>query len=221
MKKNGTLLLMVGLLAACATGTAKAKLPYDAWYLGFFAPPHMDVWVETADVEDINGVIAIRAGGGATSVARSGDPRGWPGNPVGGGREVRGTDLPKRIYVRRQSLVEPQTYRVTLEIPQRARDLMLSKVASDRVPDQLHYRNLLIVGLAPGGVAKAWVRSQSNQPIEVLCQQAEIEPKGPSQGLMGGRYAYSLKQLEPSTQEYVSKKKIPYESWKCPVTVDR
>ena len=53
MKRVGLLALIVVLLAGCATGPAQARLPYDAWRLGFLAPHYMEVWTEDAVVEDV------------------------------------------------------------------------------------------------------------------------------------------------------------------------
>ncbi|NWB94250.1 hypothetical protein HX777_24770, partial [Pseudomonas agarici] len=47
-------LLLCGVmvwLSGCAHGTG--RLPYDAWYLGLFAPNYMEVWIETADAVGI------------------------------------------------------------------------------------------------------------------------------------------------------------------------
>lgn len=52
--------------------------------------------------------------------------------------------------------------------------------------------------------------STCGEPIEILRAQAEIEPKGPSQGKTGGRYALPL---EPSSKAYIEKNGIPYGSW--------
>jgi hypothetical protein len=50
--------------------------------------------------------------------------------------------------------------------------------------------------------------------VEVLCQKAEIEPKGPYGGLSGGKYRPLSKRAAP----YIKTHAIPYDSWKCPDT---
>ncbi|HET7330760.1 hypothetical protein [Dyella sp.] len=54
----GLVLLLTGCALAGATPT---RLPYDSWYLGFRAPRYMEVWLETADVEDVRGWILAPA----------------------------------------------------------------------------------------------------------------------------------------------------------------
>jgi hypothetical protein len=206
------LLMPLLALGGCANASSHpGDLPYRYWRLGFLAPDHMEAWVETADVEDIRGQQFFRAGSGTVSVHLpvdgSGNATSWR-KTWGKGRHVPGVDLPKRIYVRWQSLAEPQTYRVILEIPERARKLMSERL--DPPCRTSKYRHVLALGLAPGGVVRGWVMSTCGEPIEILRAQAEIEPKGPSQGKTDGRYALPL---EPSSNAYIKKYGIPYGSW--------
>ena len=209
---------LVLLLAGCAlVGATPTRLPYDAWYLGFRAPRYMEVWLETADVEDVRGWVFPGAMSGTVAISYSGEAGGWGQRiSMGAGRHVTGAALPKRIYVRWQSLVEPQTYRAVLDIPESARRLMRSKARSTRAPVVEEYRNILSITLAPGGWVKAWVMSSRSPAVEILCQKAEIEPKGPDEGRNQGQYAYAFDQLEPATQRYMTSHPIPYDSWKCP-----
>lgn len=173
----------------------------------------MSVWVETADVEDVTGRIFHRAGSGTVSMGYIGDPVEWEGPRTwGAGKYVTGADLPKRIYVRWQSLVEPQTYRAILEIPEEARELMLTRTESRVVPGSSDYRKAIVIGLAPGGTVRVRVTGPVGQPVDVLCQQAEVEAKGPDLGQYGGRYVT----LPAKAKAYIDQHPIPYDSWKCP-----
>jgi len=154
---------------------------------------------------------------GIVALGYGGDPEGWGDRiSTGKGRDIYGAGLPKRIYVRWQSLVEPQTYRAIIEIPEQARRIMLTDIPPDRPGGFNGTRRYLSIGLAPGGWIKAWLLGPGSPPVEVLCTRAQVEPKGPSQGRMNGRYAYSFDQLEPETQVYLKTHAIPYDSWKCP-----
>ncbi|MCP1607619.1 DUF2931 domain-containing protein [Pseudomonas citronellolis] len=212
--KSLVLMLCLALLGGCAQADKGAgDLPYRYWRLGFLAPDYMEVWVETADVEDTRGRFFPHMGGGTVSISTpenlEGNAKGWgPRVGWGGGRYVDGADLPKRIFVRWQSLAEPQTYRVTVDIPERARQLMVERL--DPPCPYSAYREALTIGLAPGGVVRAWVKSTCGESIEILRAQAEVEPKGPSQGKTDGKYALPL---EPASKAYIEKHGIPYGSW--------
>jgi len=205
------LILALLFLGGCAERNP-GSLPYKCWRLGFLAPDHMEVWVETADVEDIRGNLFYRMGGGTVSIAKpsdgSGNTAGWrSGLGWGAGRHVNGADLPRRIYVRWQSLADPQTYRVILDIPERARQLMSERL--DPPCPASEYREALALGLAPGGVVRGWVMSTCGGPIEVLRAQAEIEPKGPYEGTSQGAH----RPLSETSRAYIEKHGIPYGSW--------
>lgn len=216
---NRLLLGLSLLLGGCAhADKGFGELPYRAWYLGFLVPDYMDVWIETATVEDSKGRIFYNMGGGTAAIYHpqngSGDARGWDTFKTkrGAGREIDGAYLPARIFVRWQSLAEPQTYKATVGIPEDVRQLMLKAEKTDcSVTDKPNdYRRYLTLGLAPGGVIKGWVLGPCLKPIEVFQVQADIESKGPSLGKTDGQYALPL---EPESKAYIKQHGIPYGSW--------
>jgi hypothetical protein len=215
--------LLTALLGGCASVESKS-FPYDAWSLNFFAPDYMEVWIETADVVDINEQVFRRAGSGIPAMGYPralskgvppefrGKPAGWRENPGGKGRYVKGADLPRLVYVRWQSMAEPQTYEAYIEITESVRQLMRKredvfcafdgKVITD-------YRELLVVGLAPGGIAKVWVGGPCLTAIVVTRVQGTISPKGPYSGQSDGAYY----PLQEESKAYIDKFGIPYGSW--------
>jgi len=207
-------LLLTGCLASDPlSGKNDPKNPW--WELGFTEPYYMKVWVEGSAVEDINGKQFHRTGG----TAAGGRPgykkewaRGWDGVGIDG-KSVVGADLPKRIFVRWQSVVEPQTYRVWIDIPEEARQIM-RKTTARRCPETpkqtASYMASVNLGLAPGGIVQVWVRDECHHPIKVTRVQADVEPLGPSQGKTNGRYAY---QISEESKRYIEKYGIPYGSW--------
>jgi hypothetical protein len=219
---NGTRLTLDGACLLRDMGEYQAcylrqpELPYGAWRLGYFAPDYMDVWVETTDITDVRGITSRGAVTGTVSIRQpengSGKPAGWPERfGWGAGRYLSGLDLPRRIAIRWQSLAEPQTYRVSLEITDSTREIMRRKEtaecpASGRTED---YRKAIVIGLAPGGIARAWVMGPCLSPVEILRAQAEIEPLGPYGGRSGGKH----RPLEPAAKAYIEKHGIPYGSW--------
>ncbi|MDF7795104.1 DUF2931 family protein [Pseudomonas syringae] len=208
---------VVFLLSGC-TFASSSSMPYKSWYLGFSAPAYMEVWIETADVVDIQEHIYPRAMSGVASMLsppnNSGDPRGWPKRiALGSGKNVTGADLPKQIYVRWQSLVEPQTYQMVIKIPEATRELMRKGEKVFCAADGkwiTGYRDSIGIRLVPGGIAKVWVGGACMTSIEVTTIQAVIDPRGPYEGKSGGEYD------PPSnvSKAYIEKFGVPYDSWK-------
>lgn len=217
------MLLFVLSLQGCALGRP-ASLPYDAWNLEFGAPDYMEVWIETAVVADINGHVFQNAGGGLPAYTYprpaskgvpaqfKGNPKGWPEHPGGKGRHVIGAALPRIVYVRWQSMAEPQTYEVYIVIPQWTRDAMIKgeraycRAVGKWLTD---YRENLIVGLAPGGIAKVWTGGPCLLPIEVMRVKGRVHARGPYGGTSNGKH----RPLHEESKAYIEKFGIPYESW--------
>lgn len=218
MKLSITLLCIL-FLPGCQSAdplSGKNDPKAESWELAFTEPYYMKVWVEDSAVEDINGKLFKRTGGGT---AAGGEPekgkesaRGW--HAVGAAsKAVIGVDLSKRIYVRWQSIVEPQTYKVWVDVPEEARQMMMASV-NQRCPEtpeeQASYSASIYLGLAPGGVVQVFVRDSCHRPTKVAKAQAEIEPLGPGQGKNQGRYAYPVSE---KSKRYIEKFGIPYGSW--------
>jgi hypothetical protein len=217
------LLLFVLSVSAC-TSSRSESLPYKAWQLSFGAPDYMEVWIETAVVIDNNNKVFRDVGGGVAAMTYpraynqgvpavlKGNPRGWPKHPGGKGQHVIGAAPPKWVYVHWQSLVEPQTYEAFIKIPQSARDTMIRGERAFCGADGkwiTDYRKNIIVGLAPGGIAKVWLGGPCLSPIEVMRVKARINPKGRFAGKPIGDHSL----LEEESKAYVEKFGIPYESW--------
>ncbi len=223
MLKTAAAVFLALLLAGCALADRRS-FPYDAWTLDFFGRPYMEVWIETADVVDIDGYVFRGAGSGGVSTSYprpfskgiptefKGKPSGWPKNPGGSGKRVLGADLPRLVYVRWQSMAEPQTYEAYIEIPESARTIMRKGERAYCGADGkwiTDYRKLLVVGLAPGGIAKVWLAGPCLPAIEVTRVQGTINPKGPYGGHSGGKH----RPLTEESKAYVEKFGIPYGSW--------
>ncbi|MGH8417182.1 MAG: DUF2931 family protein, partial [Pseudomonas sp.] len=117
----------------------------------------MEVWVERVDVLDQRKIAFYNVHGGVAGYTRK--PEGWHN---GGGKimPVNNVDLPLEIVVRWQSLVEPQAYWINVRIPQWVRDEMVKpervfcRGSKEWVDD---YRMMITLGMAPGGIVKAWL----------------------------------------------------------------
>jgi hypothetical protein len=215
-------LLGVLLLSGCQANdplSGENDPKHRQWSLEFTAPIYMSGWVEASLVEDINGRLLDHGSGGVIGTGSidygfaSELARGWPRALGGAVRGVIGADLPKRVFVRWQSVVEQKTYRAWVEIPEEARDIM-HRSTHRRCPQEpereARYMASMHLGLAPGGIVQVWVRNECSEQVKVARAQAEIELLGPSQGLTEGRYAHKISE---NSKRYIEKYGIPYGSW--------
>lgn len=222
MKPLWTLLSL--FLTGCASGQGQPKLPYDAWSIGLIAPNYMEAWVESVDVIDQRGLVFERIHGGNVAMRSPANNAGNPAWPslerVGAGKskDMPGIDLPEFIFVRWQSLIEPQTYNVRINIPQWVRQRMVTKEQpvcrwkSDwgkNLPS-FGYSDHITIGLAPGGIAKVWLQGPCLHSVEIGRFEGMISKAGPDMGNNNGQYAYPP---SPEAEAYIKKFGIPYGSW--------
>jgi len=211
-------LLAMFLMSACQSAdplSAKNDYKLPWWGIGFTEPAHMTVWVETSAVEDIKGRTFhnVAAGAAARSALENGteNARGWSG--VGrGSMPVTDADLPKRLFVRWQSIVERKTYSGWIDISESTRDIMRNSTARrcHKYPQiSANPGALLNLGLAPGGIIQVWVRDDCYHAHKVDRGQVGIEPLGPDQGKYNGFYG----KIKDSSQRYIERFGIPYGSW--------
>ncbi|WP_079203934.1 DUF2931 family protein [Pseudomonas sp. CC6-YY-74] len=223
MKLPALLLWLTTLfLSGCASTQGQPNLPYGNWAIAVFAPKHMDVWIESVDVIDKRGRVFERVYGGVGSIGepphKNGQPAGWTTRPGGSAKPISGVDLPEFIFVRWQSLIEPQTYNVRINIAQWVRERMVNKEQplcpwkSDWGKDlpSFGYRDHITIGLAPGGIAKAWLQGPCLAPVEIGRFEGKIIKEGPDMGKNNGHYAYPI---TPESKAYIEQFGIPYGSW--------
>ena len=203
-----TVALLLLPLSGCASGGP--KLPYPTWYIGAGAPRHMEARVESMDVVDRRNLAFERVYSGVVGYAAK--TEGWWS---GGGamKPVNNVDLPNIIFVRWQSLVEPQVYNVRINIPEWVREEMLAprtEYCSVTKQVDTSYRKMIGIGLAPGGIAKAWVGGACLPFKEIGRFVGVVEPRGTHKGYRGGRFT-----LKPSeaARAYIEQHGIPYDSW--------
>ena len=207
-------ILIALTLTGCANGQGRPDLPYSSWNIGLGAPSHMEVWVESVDVIDRRGLVFERVHSGRVSY--TGNPVGWPKRVGGGGgKSISGVDLPEFIFVRWQSLAEPQTYNVRINIPLWVREEMLKprEVADcsrkEPRPTKIAYLSTFDIILAPGGVAKIWLTGGCLKSIELGRFEGKVNKVGPYDGTSGGKH----RPLSEESKAYIEQFGIPYGSW--------
>ncbi len=196
----------------------KPDLPYRAWYVGLGAPDYMEAWVDGVDLIDVNDLMYERVFGGIASTStppnNQGDARGWPDNPgPGSSFPMTGVDLPVKVTVRWQSLAEPQAYRASFNVSEVTRAEMVrprQAYCAWRDEHEIQYLDTIAIGVAPGGVVKAWLVGPCLDALEIAHVQGEINPVGPYNGTSNGEF---YRPPSPNAQHYIDTHGIPFGSW--------
>ncbi len=207
--------LLILTQAACSTTErAGGDIKPLPWSVGKFAPDYMEVHVKGIDVVDENGKIYHGVDSGPASVQTaangSGNPVGWPKTGRGGSNYVRGAALPRSMVVVWYSLVEPQSYMVSFDIPEDIRREMRRPHKVTCHNDTItSYRNHVAVGLAPGGIAVAKIMGLCLEPITVGRFEGVNLRMSDDQKAIYSNKRY----LDPATIRYLENNPIPYGSW--------
>ena len=221
---RSTLTILLLALASCSQQppgkhmSAPTNLPFERWYVGMFAPDYMEVWVEQIDVTDRQGFTYYNVHGGVAAINtppdNKGDPTGWP-DRVSSGKTMPmiNIDLPAGVSIAWQSLAEPQAYYVEIAIPEWVRTEMLTEREAFCVFDGKNvrqHRDIISIGLAPGGIAKAWLVGPCLRAIEIARVQGKVREFGPYNGTSNGEF---YRPPSPNAQHYIDTHGIPFGSW--------
>ncbi|ULU25332.1 DUF2931 family protein [Dyella terrae] len=207
-------LLSALLLPACASEEySDARIRREAtqncrhWSMMVGAPRFMEAWVETLEVTDDRGRTVVIPQGMAGSL---GQTVGWDGLGGAGGTTIDSAGAPMQVFVRWQSLAEPQTYRWQFTVPASVRQALVKQEAITwRGRAETSCRQNISIGVAPGGRTVVWINGIGMPAVEVMRGQEEVEPLGPDQGQHGGRYV----RFSDQAKQYVEEHGIPYGSW--------
>ncbi|WP_109125961.1 DUF2931 family protein [Dyella sp. C11] len=210
------LLFLLVCASACASQGAYADaqtkrfvVPFcHHWAIEAVAPRYMEAWIETLEVKDAKGRwVKIPQG----VVGELGQAAGWSNlQGGGGGPRFDWAEAPMEVFVRWQSLVEPQTYSWQFTVPETMRQALVKQErVTWRGQTQMSCRSDITLGVAPGGHTIVWLVGIGFEPMEILRGKAEAEPLGPDQGQHEGRYV----RLSDEAKKYVEEHGIPYDSW--------
>lgn len=203
---------------ACSTSSTGNVLDSQPlpWSLGKFAPDYMEAYVTGIDVIDEKGKIYYGVSFGHAAIhtpeSGKGKPAGWPKRARGSTEYIRGAAVPQSMVVVWNSIVEPQAYMVSFDIPAEIRSEMKKKhrpVCHFNNETITSYRNHVAIGLAPGGIAKVSIMGLCLEPMEVGRFEA-INLKRSEE--LKERYGES-RFLRPATIRYLENNPIPYGSW--------
>ncbi|WP_338563613.1 DUF2931 family protein [Erwinia sp. E_sp_B04_7] len=189
------------------------KLPYDHWEFNFFYPVNLPALVTQVYLED---------GDIRESIFRRLDPTEPSQGSVGawservGGFPANfniGKALPVRMTVCWDSVIDKKAYETEIWFSRDTWQQMLAAYPDTWRPGKTYYRNKMIIGLAPGGKVRIWLKDNRNpvalqRPVRLstmtgndmlICKGVTKHPNG---------YVYYGK-----TSGFIKGKTYPYGEW--------
>ena len=190
------------LLAAFSQAGCASRDSDDAidWYFQVAAPKHYHAWVEHLEFEK-SGIGHWRQAPGYIACC-------WDqeGGPTGKGGRL---DLfPDYIAIQWISFAEEKIYQKLIIVQPEWREVMSNLAAVNTSEGQrFRPRNVLTLGLAPGGQIVIWMKGQVGNEVELTRLQAN-EIGGSVEGFRGLIEQYRLEK-----GEYLSRHGIPLNGW--------
>lgn len=141
------------------------KLPYDHWHFNFFYPANLPALVTMVYLED---------GDIRESIFRRLDPTEPSQGSVGtwsqrvGGFPANfniGKALPVRMTVCWDSVIDKKAYETEIWFSRETWQQMLTAYPDTYRPGNTYYRNKMIIGLAPEGKVRVWLKDNRNPVV--------------------------------------------------------
>ena len=215
MKKLTGLLTLLLLLAGCADSSAQQrgsiKAPWDKWYFTFTTPKALPAEVTLVKVLDTDGYGYLFR---TIDQPQGGSEGTWsPYAGIGFSQFNQADAPPQLIQFCWDSIIDKKVYETTLFFAEDTWKKMISSEPEWNNPKEPYYFRYLVIGLAPEGKVRVWLKSNGDPNIEQkstkvktvsgnelnMCKGITSFPNG---------YGYTK-----TTQEFIKDKKYPYGNW--------
>jgi len=215
MKLSITLLSTL-LLTACnsvssANEQGEIKAPFDEWYFTFTTPRALPAQVTLVKMLDINGYAKVFR----TIDQPQGDSVGSWDQYVGLGPSPfnQAVSPPSMMIFCWDSIIDRKVYETSLIFAPDTWQKMLSTEKSNYSPKETYYFQYLVIGLAPEGKVRVWLKNNGRPNLE----QTKTEIKTLSgkdldmcKGVTGSDFS---KGYSNTTTKFIKDKTYPYGSW--------
>nr|WP_318381665.1 DUF2931 family protein [uncultured Enterobacter sp.] len=189
------------------------KLPYDHWEFNFFYPVNLPAQVTMVYLEDgdIRGTILRRFDAASPSQSSVG---AWS-QRVGGFPATfnTGKALPVRMTICWDSVIDKKMYETELWFSRETWQQMLVAYPDSYRPGNTYYRNKMLIGLAPDGKVRVWLKDNRN-PVVLQHPARQLTVTGEEMMVCKGKtrhpngYVYYGK-----IPEFIKGKTYPYGEW--------
>ncbi|EMA4140493.1 DUF2931 family protein [Cronobacter turicensis] len=215
MKLSITLLSTL-LLTACnsvssADEQGEVKAPFDKWYFTFTTPRALPAQVTLVKMLDINGYARVFR----TIDQPQGDSVGSWSDHAGQGKSPfnQAVSPPSMMIFCWDSIIDRKAYETSLIFAPDTWQKMLSTEKSNYSPKETYYFQYLVIGLAPEGKVRVWLKNngrpnleQTKTEIKTLSGKDLDMCKGQTNFPNGYEYSDGMK-------NFISDKTYPYGNW--------
>ncbi|HDR2663200.1 TPA: DUF2931 family protein [Enterobacter asburiae] len=206
------ILFILGSVIACASEKSNIlKTPWDKWYFAFTTPKALPAQVTLLKLLDVDGY--------ASTYRTIDQPQGisvgkWSErNSAGNTQFNKAERLPQIMIFCWDSIIDKKTYQSTLFFSQNTWDKMITPYPDVLEPGKNAYRQTMLIGLAPEGKVRVWLRQYGHSDISLndtkittvsgknldMCKGVTGHPNG---------YVYY-----GDTPDFIKDKTYPYGNW--------
>ncbi|MFR0654320.1 DUF2931 family protein [Pantoea sp. SIMBA_079] len=214
--KNISRLISVFLIliftTACTSNKPDSyKTPWEMWYFAFTTPKSLPAQVTLLKLLDIDGY--------ASTYRTIDQPRGistgrWSEKNSAGNTQFNQAErLPQIMIFCWDSIIDKKTYQSTLFFTQDTWEKMISPYHDVLKPGKNAYRQTMLIGLAPEGKVRVWLRQYGHSDIPLIDTEI-ITVSGKEldmcKGVTGHPDGYVY---YGDTPDFIKDKKYPYGIW--------
>ncbi|HFK5773378.1 TPA: DUF2931 family protein [Enterobacter ludwigii] len=207
-----SILFLLGSVSACVSEQPNTlKAPWDKWYFAFTTPKALPAQVTLLKLLDVDGY--------ASTHRTIDQPRGnsvgrWSERNSAGNTQFNKADrLPKIMMFCWDSIIDKKTYQSTLFFSQNTWDKMVSPYPYVLEPGKKAYRQTMLIGLAPEGKIRVWLRQFGHSDIPLIDTKITTvtdKDLDMCKGVTGHPDGYVY---YGDTPDFIKDTKYPYGNW--------
>ncbi|WP_416776596.1 DUF2931 family protein [Xenorhabdus budapestensis] len=191
-------------------------LPYEKWWFKLRTPEYFPASISFVQFQDEdNYVVQKFMPDGANPDYES--LNSW-NKRLGGSRGIRnnGEALPQWIQICWDSVIDKKSYQTTFKFTPKVWQLMREPYIGRAVKGYVFYRDTILVGLAPGGTTRAWLRDyDKNNGDNILVATGE-SVSGDKMAICQGKTNHpdGYDEYSERIKNFIKGKNIPTENGK-------
>ncbi|EGS2003146.1 DUF2931 family protein [Enterobacter cloacae] len=207
-----SILFLLVSVSACANEKSNSlKTPWDKWYFAFTTPKALPAQVTLLKLLDVDGY--------ASTYRTIDQPQGisvgkWSErNSAGNTQFNKAERLPQITIFCWDSIIDKKIYQSTLFFTHDAWAKMINPYPDVLEPGKDAYRQTMLIGLAPEGKVRVWLRQYGHSDIplnDTRIKTVSGKDLDMCKGVTKSDFSYGY---DEDILDFIKNKKYPYGSW--------